>query len=54
LQGEPELIAPVDSLVDTTATPSPVDLSQEEPPVETVVVDKNTLAEGEGKNYGDC
>ena len=41
MQGQPELIAPVDSLADTSATPSPVDLSQEEPPVEPTVTDKS-------------
>lgn len=40
MQGQPELIAPVDSLADTTATPSPVDLSQEEAPADPTVADQ--------------
>lgn len=33
-QGDPELITPLDTLSDTTSTPTPVDLSQANPPVE--------------------
>lgn len=33
-QGDPEYITPLDTLTDTTTTPTPVDLSQAEPPVE--------------------
>nr|WP_293842523.1 LysM peptidoglycan-binding domain-containing protein [uncultured Arsenicibacter sp.] len=47
LEGEPELIAPVDTLVDTTATPAPVDLSQETPPAEAAPEETKPAAEGE-------
>ena len=50
MQGQPELIAPVDSLVDTTATPSPVDLSQEEAPADPTVADS---PKKEKKEEGD-
>ena len=33
-QGDPELITPLDTISDTTSTPTPVDLSQANPPVE--------------------
>jgi LysM repeat protein len=33
-QGDPEFITPLDTLSDSLATPAPVDLSQEAPPVE--------------------
>lgn len=55
-QGDPELITPLDTLSDTTSTPTPVDLSQANPPVEEpandavvedVAVDNREKAEAE-------
>lgn len=55
-QGDPEYITPLDTLTDTTATPTPVDLSQAEPPaeepandakVEDVATDNREKTEGQ-------
>lgn len=52
IQGQPELIAPVDTLTDTTATPSPVDLSQEEAPADPTVAEQ-PKAEGDNVASGE-